>query len=148
VYNFAIYSGIHAIKIEVEEPIPSRVYLAGHKAFIIYDGHQQSCYYCNETTHISKIVRHDWNTCEFVDMGASRAFCEVICQHLLHELRDPDEVSNKRRPELHATDEPTPTVTRDPQAARGHGKEAHRNPSNELEIENNSINRDTPLKET
>jgi hypothetical protein len=56
VYNFAIYfamySCIHAIRIELEVPIPSRVYLAGHKAFITYDGHQQSCYYCNETTRI------------------------------------------------------------------------------------------------
>jgi hypothetical protein len=69
--------------------------------------------------------------------GVPRTFSEVICQHLSRELRDSDEISNNRGPELHATDEPTPTVTRDPQAARGHGKEAHRNWSNELGIENN-----------
>jgi hypothetical protein len=69
VYNFAIYSGIHAIKIEVEVPIPLRVYLAGHKAFITYDGHQQSCFSVMKPLISGKIVWHDWNACQFVDMG-------------------------------------------------------------------------------
>jgi hypothetical protein len=46
-YNFPKYS---PIKMEVRVPTPSRVYLAVNKAFITYDGQQQS-YYCNETTH-------------------------------------------------------------------------------------------------
>jgi hypothetical protein len=39
-YAFPIYSGIRAIKMEVNTPILSRVYIAGCKAFITYDGQQ------------------------------------------------------------------------------------------------------------
>jgi hypothetical protein len=37
-YAFPIYNGIRAIKMEVKTPIPSRVYIAGYKASIAYDG--------------------------------------------------------------------------------------------------------------
>jgi hypothetical protein len=120
-YNFAIYSGIHAIKMEVKVPIPSKLYLAGYKALITCDGQIQSYYYCNETTNF----RYNCPALlEFMSVSgneAPRTFIELIRQHLTHELRDPDEVSNNRGPELHATDEPTPiiSVTHRPQENTG-----------------------------
>jgi hypothetical protein len=73
-----------------------------------------------------KNVRHYWNSL-LSGNGAQRAFSEVILQHSTHELRDPDEVSNSRGPELHATDEPTPTVSATHRPQEDKGKEAHRN---------------------
>jgi hypothetical protein len=52
---FPMYSCIRAIKMEVKIPVISRVYIAGYRAFITYDGQRQCCYYCNETTHETKL---------------------------------------------------------------------------------------------
>lgn len=59
-HSFPMYSGIPAINIEMKSPIPSRLYLAGYKAFTARNGQQQSCFNCNKTTRI-KVVQQDWD---------------------------------------------------------------------------------------
>jgi hypothetical protein len=77
-YAFPIYSGIRAIKMEVKTPIPSRVYIAGYKAFITYDGQQQCCYYCNETTHIRLNCPARQERMTNRESAVPRTFSEVI----------------------------------------------------------------------
>jgi hypothetical protein len=95
-YAFPIYSGIRAIKMEVNTPIPSRVYIAGCKAFITYDGQQQRCYYCNETTHLrlNCPARQDRMTNR--QRAAPRTLSDVISQNLMHDHSSKDVVFGNR----------------------------------------------------
>jgi hypothetical protein len=104
-YAFPIYSGIRAIKTEVKTPVPSRVYIAGYKAFITYDGQQQCCYYCNETTHIRLNCPARQGRMTNSESAAPRTFSEVISQNLTHDPRGKDEVYGNERHQAKGEDE-------------------------------------------
>lgn len=51
-YRYQVDNGIRSVKMVVHKHIPSFMIIAGHRAFITYDGQPQTCSLCHSTDHL------------------------------------------------------------------------------------------------
>lgn len=53
-YELQVNNGIRMVRIKLAKPIPSNINISGCKAYITYPGQEQTCYNCNEISHLTK----------------------------------------------------------------------------------------------
>jgi hypothetical protein len=50
-YRYAVANGLKIVTIIVNRNIPSHMQIAGHRALVLYEGQQQTCYGCGKAWH-------------------------------------------------------------------------------------------------
>jgi hypothetical protein len=57
-YRYPVSNGIRITTINLLQPIPSQLLVAGHRTLISYEGQPTTCFGCNEIGHLYQVHPH------------------------------------------------------------------------------------------